>query len=509
VTSDNCSILIKVPNKDGICTYPNCEGPPADGGACEPFCTLDIDGLCKDACSDSVHYEIINGACEQRPECEHHVIGGVQIWKCGPNPCPPGESDFDGDTICAPVDCYERTPSISGGWVCGKDGEQDMCVLDTDGQCKQSCTNKFFYRPNEKGECRIVPCGQRYSNGEQVFPCGEGCYMNIVNSECVEECQVGFNDGDNDGVCAAINCTQREPDDKLNGSCGVGCVRDYDGRCKQSCSNKDHYLRVRNVCELKDCEDRTPASQGGTTVCGENCQLDPNTNKCVYHASESVQKSSKSGVPWWVWVIVGVVVVAAVVALLGYLIYYKLKVKQEKQEKANIEELMNKDGKDGNKANEPNRKQYEKNGEMSFASFSEMTVDESIISSSSNKSGKKKDKKGKNKKSNNNKNSKTEDVKSSDNKSSKSKKSTKTNKSSKSRRSSKSSKSRKSSKSNESSKSNKSGKTKLLSSSSRKSKSPSKNSSKKSSKGFGNSSGSSKKSGSSASKAKSGNSSQV
>jgi hypothetical protein len=216
-------------------------------------------------CEDRLHYEIVSGRCEIKPDCIRRQDGDEIVWWCGKNHCSGGYDDFDGDGICSLPSC-PASPISGSNEPCGSN-----CVLDVDGKCRQSCKNRnHYYRsPSHPGKCTLKPaCSDRLSNSSDYWPCGMGCYYNSIIKQCtgpeVSGCEVQVSSGVEINPCTSV------------------CVLDIDQvSCKTGCSMPNIYYNKGGRCKLKEkCIDRTPGTIN-LWPCGPSCLLNPLSGTCV------------------------------------------------------------------------------------------------------------------------------------------------------------------------------------------------------------------------------------
>jgi hypothetical protein len=141
----------------------------------------------------------------------------------------------------------------------------DECAIHNN-SCYQGCPdNTHYFRID--GECVLNPnCVSHNLKDEDVWNCNEN------------HCSAGYDDFDRDGVCPPADCYGRTYN--KTDKCGVGCMVDVDGLCKQSCEDKHLYMIHLGKCILKPkCSKRHP-SLTALMPCGERCIYNSETNVC-------------------------------------------------------------------------------------------------------------------------------------------------------------------------------------------------------------------------------------
>jgi hypothetical protein len=237
---------------------------------------------------------------EKRSENSYDCVEGCfdYIDKCFPE-CPIGteekqkeSEDEKIDYICVYSECFNNDINNCG----------DNCVLDINGYCRRSCSDKV-YSENIEGICILKKCNDRIYNESLIDGCGKDCFIykskeNTNTYECTEKCGKNYysDEGTNTNLCKEKKCEDRINDGDEIKPCGSGeCYWDEEyeekGSCiknenieKTECSNEAHYYFSveKMMCLEKECNEREINESSYNGLCGKGeCYFDSENNKCV------------------------------------------------------------------------------------------------------------------------------------------------------------------------------------------------------------------------------------
>lgn len=248
-------------------------------GVCAPGCDSDTSCGARGTCDDTLG--VILCACET----------GYEGRLC--DTCVVGYQDNDGDGVCAP-DCATQGSLCGTQGTCQDTSGEAICVCDPgfegefcdgcgagsqdrdgDGVCAPTCMTSgldcgVIGRCDDSSGLAACVCNQGYA--------GQGC----------DECAVGYQDNDGDGVCApdcatrALTCNDHGTCDDSLGVARCACDAAYSGGMCEACAVG--YQDNNGVCEpecdaVTDCAGHGECAPAGSpTLCvcepayaGEGC----------------------------------------------------------------------------------------------------------------------------------------------------------------------------------------------------------------------------------------------
>jgi hypothetical protein len=292
----------------------------------------DSDGKCKtysseSVCSNDDHYEIKESKCSLR-ECGDRKVNDNtegEKYPCGFECLKDINTDIDvedqcvsfcsnnahytnSDGICTNdliATCSQRTVNDSARTPCGEN-----CVKETTNLCADNCSNPDHYTnsTNEEdgtiGTCILIPdCTSRKVIEVDNYPCGTGCFKDIVEDKCVSICSNSAHYTSSDGTCTnnlIYPCSDRKVNTSTPTRCGDGCVENEYHVCADNCSNTEHYYNSSTgTCFLvENCSLRS-VNNNTEYPCGSGCFKDVNSvvgSRCVSSCSNNAHYTNNSGV---------------------------------------------------------------------------------------------------------------------------------------------------------------------------------------------------------------------
>jgi hypothetical protein len=193
-----------------------------------------------------------------RNESASYVCGSVNCVFNGTNcneECPPNMAADNrgicGDPILA---CSQKIPLPGDVRRCGIG-----CFFIADEmRCSNECP-QFYVTNINTGGCDILPCSGRTPNSTLSFDyCGSGCFREGF-AKCSDRCMSGKYDPLTKVCEVDVNCSEVQYIPTALKKCGDYCVYDIEtSMCAQSCSAFYSVNTESGVCSAISCETRTP-----------------------------------------------------------------------------------------------------------------------------------------------------------------------------------------------------------------------------------------------------------